>query len=65
MSMWPGLPQQRALLTTHLSLLGSTVSTFLTSAVSSPGPRLSVGHLQNAVLAGGVIAGIRGVMAVM
>eukprot|EP01088_Endostelium_zonatum_P018146 TRINITY_DN5713_c0_g1_i3.p1 TRINITY_DN5713_c0_g1~~TRINITY_DN5713_c0_g1_i3.p1 ORF type:complete len:503 (+),score=104.66 TRINITY_DN5713_c0_g1_i3:250-1758(+) len=63
--MWPsfnaaialeGLPQTRAVVNTFIALLGSTIATFGVSRVVKH-MKFDIVHVQNAVLAGGVVMG--------
>ena len=53
----PGAPQQRALMNTYLAMIGSVMATVVTSSLCNMQGKLSIDHVQNAVLAGGVAVG--------
>merc|ERR1719238_144122 len=52
-----GDAQQRALINTYYSLCSCTIATVIVSCLLSPARRMSMEHLQNATLAGGVAVG--------
>lgn len=52
-----GAPQQRALMNTYSAIIGSVLGTVVISSFSNRQGKLSIDHVQNAVLAGGVAVG--------
>ena len=52
-----GDAQQRALINTYYSLCSCVISTVVISSLLSPGRKMSMEHIQNATLAGGVAVG--------
>ena len=52
-----GAPQQRALMNTYSAIIGSVLSTVIVSSFANSEGKLSIEHVQNAVLAGGVAVG--------
>uniref|UniRef100_A0ACB8G7R3 Uncharacterized protein n=1 Tax=Sphaerodactylus townsendi TaxID=933632 RepID=A0ACB8G7R3_9SAUR len=58
-----GDDQQRTVMNTYFSLAASTLATFAASAFVNTGGKLDMVHIQNAALAGGVVVGTSGEMA--
>lgn len=54
----------RAIINTYISLLGSTVATFIVSGFFGQGHRLDMVHVQNATLSGGVAVGAIAALAI-
>ena len=52
-----GDAQQRALINTYYSLCSCVIATVVVSSLLSPGRKMSMEHIQNATLAGGVAVG--------